>query len=281
MTSLTYLVGVSTWLAASRVAATLLLHDDFNGPALSSVWRQGSWMLGRTYLGASLSFSNEGGITFVALPLHTYHPAYPGTYLYGAELYSVQNFARNEGLLAEARVRLRTEARGMVASFFGYRYLSNVADELDFEFLSNYPSNTLLLTQWNDWDYTGQNGSRYNNNIHHHSVMVTNGAINRSAWTVLRFYWLPGETVWEANGVELYRAPFAQPDAPMPIRANFWAPDGTWPDAYDYSLRPVSSLAQNRTFWYDIDYITVVQVPEPALALLMIVGGSMLIRRST
>jgi len=251
-------------LYAASLPAAVLLHDTFDGPALSSLWQRGAWMLGRTQLGASISFSNEAGVSFVSLPLHTYNPNQPGVYLYGAEIYSLQNFPRGDGLMAEARVRQRTEVRGMVSSLFGYRYLSNVADELDFEFLINTASNQLLLTQWNDWDYSGQNGSRYFNNTNHHSVMIANGVINRTQWTVLRFFWLPDVTIWEANGVELYRSAHAQPDAPMPIRANFWAPNSEWADAYDYFLRPVSSPSNNAVYWYDIDYITVAEVPEPA-----------------
>lgn len=254
-------------LAAAPLRAAVLLHDDFNGPVLSSLWQRGVWMLGRTQLGAPVAFSNDAGVSYISLPLHTYNPNNPGVYHYGAEIYSVQNFARGDGLLAEARVRQRSEARGMVSSFFGYRYLSNVADELDFEFLSNQATNTILLTQWNDWDYSGANGSRYFNNTNHHAVLITNNAINRTQWTTLRFYWLPDATIWEVNGVELYRSALAQPDAPMPIRANFWAPAADWADAYDYYLRPVSALAYNRTFWYDIDYITVMEIPEPAVAL--------------
>jgi len=256
----------SALLAHAAAHAAVLLHDDFSSPALSSIWQQGSWMLGRTQLGAPLAFSNAHGISFVSLPLHTYNPNQPGVYLYGAEIYSVQNFPRGDGLLAEARVRQRSEARGMVSSFFAYRFLSNVADELDFEFLTNKATNQILLTQWNDWDYSGQNGSHYFNNTNHHSVLITNNAINRTQWTVLRFYWLPDVTIWEANGVELYRSALAQPDSPMPIRANFWAPDPAWSDAYDYYLKPVASPALNSLYWYDIDYITVMQIPEPTLA---------------
>ncbi|MCX7847106.1 MAG: glycoside hydrolase family 16 protein [bacterium] len=247
--------------------ASVLLHDDFSGPVLSTIWLQGTWILGRTQLGAPLAFSNDAGASFVSLPLHTFNPYYPGTRLWGAEIYSIENFARDEGLLAEARVRLRTETPGIVASFFAYRFLSNLADELDFEFLSNYPSNSLLLTQWNDWDYSGQNGSTYFNNTNHHSIMITNPLINRAQWTTLRFYWLPDGTIWEANGVELYRSALAQPDAPMPIRANFWAPDSAWQDAFSPALQPVTSLVQNTIFWYDIDRITVMQIPEPARLL--------------
>lgn len=269
LTAIQLLLLVCTSLAAAPVHAAVLLHDDFNGPALSSLWQRGAWMLGRTQLGASLAFGNDAGVSYISLPLHTYNPNNPGLYLHGAEIYSVQNFARDAGLMAEARVRQRTEARGMVSSFFGYRYISisNIADELDFEFLTNKATTNILLTQWNDWDYSGQNGSRYFNNTNHHSVLIANNAINRTQWTVLRFFWLPDVTIWEANDVELYRSALAQPDAPMPIRANFWAPNSDWADAYEYFLRPVSSPSNNTVYWYDIDYITVTEVPEPAVWL--------------
>jgi hypothetical protein len=258
-------VGAALALAAARVGrAAVLLHDDFNGPALSSVWAQGTWLLGRTRLGAPISFSNDAGISFVTLTLHTYNPLQPGTYLYSSELYSTQDFARGAGLLVEARVRQRTETRGLVSSLFGYRYLSNVADEIDFEFLTTHATNEILVTQWNDWDYSGANGSQYQDGIHHYSVMITNSAVNRRVWTVLRYYWMPGETIWEANGVELYRSAAARPDSPMPARANFWAPNSDWGDAYATTLQPTAQPAQDQVWHYDIDYITVAAIPEAA-----------------
>lgn len=254
-------MGVALVLLAARSGrADVLLHDDFNGPTLSSVWAQGTWLLGRTRLGAPLSFSNDAGVAFVTLTLHTYNPQDPGNSLYSSELYSTQNFARVPGLVVEARVRQRTETRGLVSSLFGYRYLSNVADEIDFEFLTNHATNEILVTQWNDW---GANGSQYQDGIHHHSVMITNNVIDRRAWTVLRYYWLPTGTIWEANGVELYRSAAALPDTPMPARANFWAPNSDWGDAFDYTLRPTPYPAQDQVWHYDIDYITVAEIPEP------------------
>ena len=152
----------------------------------------------------------------------------------------------------------------MISSLFGYEYLSNVADEIDFEFLSNRSSNQVLVTQWNDWDYTGANGSRFNDNIHHHSVLVTNGLLNRRQWTTLRYLWLPTETAWEANGSELQRTAAALPNAPMPARANFWAANTDWLDAYDSALQPAATPAQDQVWFYDIDYITVAAIPETA-----------------
>jgi hypothetical protein len=50
------------------------------------------------------------------------------------------------------------------------------------------------------------------------------------------------------------------PDQEQPARASLWAAGTTWPDAYDASLAPVGSAAENVSFAWDIDFIMVTRL---------------------
>ncbi|MBU0676655.1 MAG: glycoside hydrolase family 16 protein, partial [Verrucomicrobia bacterium] len=141
-------------LFAHRAAGGTVLFDDFSGPTLStSRWEVGFWELGnRTHLGGEPAFSSEGDVDYATLTLDTFNPDHAGTHFRGTEILSKVVFPRGGGIECEARLRVRDNTPGLVASFFVFEVYTNLQDEIDFEFITKQPTNTIFLVNWDDWD---------------------------------------------------------------------------------------------------------------------------------
>ncbi|CAN5120304.1 hypothetical protein BH11PSE14_BH11PSE14_00370 [soil metagenome] len=240
-------------LAATACSAqangTVVFRDDFNGSQLNaSAWGVGTWKLGRTQLGNVPVVS--GGIA--QLRFDTYR-------LTGAEIYSKSNYDLQNGVEFEARVRMNQLPSGLVTSLFTYNTLNAKSDELDIEVLSkqvNLASGgaPLLLTTWNDWD---EASPTYGDGVHHASQSALVAGLDVNQFHTYTIRWLPGRTEWLVDGVQVASSTLAQPDLATPIRLNFWAPASSWSDAYDARLKLVSTKRQNKSYYYDIDWVEV------------------------
>lgn len=247
--------------------AQVMFEDTFDGPALDGAkWGVGTWQLGRTQLGNQPTFNQEGSVAFVTLRLDTYNLTSPGAFLSGTEIYSHTAFVlqrRKQGIQFEARVRVRTETRGFVASFFTWGFRTNasgstLSDEIDFEYLTKQPSDYVLLTTWNDWN---EANPTYNDGIRHSEDPVMLGGLNRNVWNVLQIRWLKDRTEWYINGILVRSTRDAHANDPMTVRFNLWAPNFYWTAAYDAALQPVLTATQNVSYYYDIDYVRVTKIP--------------------
>ena len=245
----------------------VMFEDSFTGPTLDETkWGVGTWQLGRTQLGQEPTFHTEQGVTFARLPLSTYAPPAPGVLLLGTELFSKTSFALptnpSQGLQVEARVRLWSETAGLVASFFTWGAKTSPkglarTDEIDFEDLTVYPTGTMLLTSFNDWDETHPT---YNDGIHHADELVIQDGLQRDTWHTLQIRWWSDHTEWYINGQLVRSSTEAHPNDPMTVRCSLWAPASDWPEAYAATLQPTSSAADNVTYFYDIDYVRVTRI---------------------
>ena len=250
-------------------AQTVLFRDDFSTGTLNTTnWGVGNWTLGRTDLGNTPTVS--GGIA--SLRLDTYN-AGTTTRLRGSEIYTNASYARGaNGIELETRVRMPGVPSGVVTSFFTHTFNANsTADEIDFEFLSkqNFGTTTnhkVQVTNWNDWD---SNNPAYNNGTNHRSSMQTVTGLNLNDFNTFTIRWLPTRTDWLVNGSVIYSTSDALPDAAMPVRLNFWAPNADWTDAYDGTLVPVTTVGANQSYFYDVDYVEIrtAPVPEPTTIL--------------
>ena len=240
-------------------AQKVLLQDDFNSSILNSQnWKIGNWKLGRTQLGNTPVFGLEGTTSFARLTFDTYQ-------FKGTEIYSLQSFPRGNGLEIEARVRLNNLPSGLVTSLFTYVYDAATAtsDEIDIEILSKRVNQTIasdpvLFTSWNDWS---EASPTYGDGIHHYSVEELFASLNVNQWQTYAIRWLPDQTQWLINGQIVYSSSKALPEAPSPVRLNFWAPASSWTQAYDANLKPVSRPKNNIRYFYDIDYVKITQLP--------------------
>lgn len=267
-------------LSAVTARAEVLFHDDFDTAALdSSRWSVGNWQLGRTMLGHTPAVS--GGIA--SLRHDTYNPTDPGGSFLGTEIYSNAAFVRGDGIEFEARVRTAVNSPGLVTSLFAYSAQEGLSDEIDFEFLTNHvdnphiPGERLLLSSWDDWDAASP---IYNDNVHHHSTTVDLDPLILAAYNTFTLRWLPDRVEWLVNGQLVHADDHVVPDAPMPVRLNFWAPDSGWFDAYSSGLQPTADPSANVSYFYEVNSVTVRSVPEPAgLAALALFGMFALARQ--
>jgi hypothetical protein len=246
--------------------AQVIFSDDFSQTTLNTTkWGVGNWQIGRAYLNKRPTFGSEQGVAYATLSLNTYNPSYPGKLLQGSEIYSIPTFAfpkKGQGLQFEARVRVRTETRGLVTSFFtwGFRDTATgtVTDEIDFEYLTNLPTNQVLLTTWNDWDYRKP---VYNDGVHHSDAFIAVGGFNRKTWSTLQIRWLKDRIEWYVNGVLARSTSTARANDPMHVHFNFWAAASEWGDVYDAALQPALTPDRNVSYLYDIDYVRVSRIP--------------------
>jgi beta-glucanase (GH16 family) len=260
-------------LLATPAAASTLFFDDFTAGTLNTTnWGVGTWQLGRTQLGNTPTLA--GGVA--TLRLDTYNPANT-TLLRGSEIYTNASFTPGStGIDLEARVRTNMTAAGAVTSLFTYTGGGVAGDpsyEIDYEILTKQlAQNKVLATTWNNWTETpGQS----NDGIHHQTNDPTNAAGQTPAgadltqWNTLRIRWLPTSTEWYVNDVLFYQTANAHPTTATPLRLNFWAPNSNWTSAYDPSLTPAATVGANTSYTYDVDYVRVSTVPEPASVSLM------------
>ncbi len=264
-------------------AEELLLYDDFNSGSLDmSKWDVADWVQdSKTAFGDTPVMQSEGTTNFARFRVQTYNDktysgvSYKGTRVLGTDVYSDSLFARETGLICEARIRVTSAAtKGLVASFFLYETYSGLSDEIDYEFLTNQSTNQTLLTNWNSW----KSSYGYNDGVHHASSNPTVSGLNFASWTTVKILWLPSETRWIINGTEVWSTSQALPDQSMKLHINFWAPDSTWSTAYDSGVAPSSS--GNTTYYYDVDYVTVSRYDgsgTPALPPLWLLGMGLLL----
>lgn len=228
---------------------TVVFRDDFNGSQLdATAWGVGTWTLGRTQLGNVPVVA--GGIA--QLRFDTYR-------FTGAEIYTKADYALGNGVEFEARVRSNQLPAGLVTSLFTYTYANGKSDELDFEWLSKQVNLTsggapMLLTTWNDWD---EAHPVYNDGVHHSSQTKVVAGVDVNQFHTYTIRWLPGRTEWKVDGVLVASSTLAQPDQAAPLRINFWAPASSWTEAYDARLKPVGAKKQNKSYFYDVDWVEI------------------------
>ncbi len=255
---------------AVAAAPVVLFRDDFNGTKLSSSdWFLGTWTLGRTRLGNAPVMTGQ----YARLKFDTFNASNPGKSFRGTEIGTVKTFAPSAGtgIEFEASVRVNAMASGIVTSFFTYTSRTTPAgitysDEIDFEFLSKQinsspaTSDPVLTTTWNDWD---NNTPVYNDPLTYDSASVNVSPLNLAQFNTILIRWLPGKIEWFVNGQLVRATTKAVPDEPTSIRLNFWAPASGWTDAYSSQLGFAKNARQNKTYYYDVDYVEVRSIPAP------------------
>lgn len=261
---LLFLISMAFMSAIS--SAQVLFRDEFSGSTLSSSWRTGTWDLGRTRLGLTPSVAD--GIATLAH--HTYNPNFPGTKFLGTEIYTAQSFARGNGLEIEARLRTNVMPSGLITALFTHTFVGNLADEIDFEFLTKQINSStslgqkILTTQWNDWDPAVHSQG---DGIHHWDSNPTIAGLQVANFNTFTIRWLPTKTEWLVNGTVVVSSDKALPDAPMPVRLDIWAATSGWTNAYSSAYQPTAIAMNNHVSRFDVDYVEVRAVPEPSAVL--------------
>src|SRR5205085_873470 len=181
-------------------------------------------------------------------------PNYP---FKGTEMYTAP-FSLGIGKELEARARVTNLPAGLVAAFWAYGTRGTFgqpdfrSDEIDSECLTKQPHNSLLLTNWNDWD---ANHPSYDDGIHHSSLAVTTPGLDFTGWNVYKIRWLTDRTEWYVNDILVRSATAAHPNDPMTVRFNVWVPDSSWAEAYDGNLTTTTNSSLESKYNFDVDWV--------------------------
>lgn len=255
----------------------MLLRDDFSAPfsaqqALDPArWTayDSSYAYGRTQFGLQPSIASEGATAFARLSVRNFsgNASFP---FRGTEI-SSPTFDLGTGKEMEARLRVTDLPSGLIAAFWAYNSRGEFgtwdfrSDEIDIEFLTKQPRNSLLLTNWNDWD---PSSPIYEDGIHHAGVTASVAGLDRGQWNVYKIRWLPDRTEWFVNGALVQSLAPAHPDGPLAVRFNAWAPDSSFQAAYDPALAPAPSEGEAQNYSFDVDWVEVrTVVPTLSLSL--------------
>nr|MDJ0676539.1 family 16 glycosylhydrolase [Calothrix sp. MO_167.B42] len=247
-----------------------LFRDDFEGNSLDTYkWKLpepgDSSFLGRTQLRLDEEPTVSNGSVSLQLDTHNPSASVPGDSFLGSEIITAQTFSQNSGLAFEARIAWTGPIpRGIVAGFFSFTIrdgngdgiidVTDPHDELTFELLTNDIDNALqdpnvkqrVLTNAYSDDPLGPGDAEF--------IPIDEDLRN---FNTFRIEWLPDRVRWLVNGVEIRTEFDTVPDEDMDIRLNIWAPTQDFPEAFDPSLQPTSSEANNQTFSYEVDYLKV------------------------
>ena len=201
---------------ASTECPTSDFVEDFDTLDMG-VWALADWQLGATQL-TSANASTADGL------LQLTHNGSEATGYYGAEVYTQQKFGYGE---FRARIKGPPET-GLICAFFLYIQWDDdgtvKSDETDIELLTSLPEQ-IWLTLWNNW----RESYGYGNGNYHWSETVEPPSYTMSEFNEYGFNWSPLGVTFTLNGATLATIENAVPNAPAPIRFNFWT-STTWTD---------------------------------------------------
>ena len=235
-------------LCHSNAYAGTQFFEDFKGKAVDkSLWiyptGEASFN-GRTQMRAAYPSVSNG---LLHLQLETYNPtAKPaGTSFYGSEIFLRKNFERGAGLIIEIRARLVKPVKGLVGGAFLYNYFPETQNhsEIDFELLSNSPDQVQTNIYANE--PLGIGHPEFND--------IPKFDITR--FNIYRIEWLPDRVRWLVNNQLVRENKTFVPHEALALYLNFYAPECNWAIACDANLKPASSPADNKTYYFDIDWV--------------------------
>lgn len=263
-------------MSSPLAASAVLFQDDFsvNGTLNAANWDYNHWaaknnpsFLGQTQMRQNLP-SAENGMARIKLDTYTPpppdNPSAPSNSYYGSEAITNQAWDLTGGGLAfEGKFRFDGNQGGMIAGFFSYEKFPpemprEPHDEIDFE---------IITTQM----------AKISTNVFQHqksgtplSFAVDGGlAVDH----VYRFEWLPSVVRWFVDGKLICEETAHVPTKPQQLHINLWgAPqaggpnggpwhknpgDPTGPDITDPSLLIAHTPAENKSYYFDVDYVKV------------------------
>jgi hypothetical protein len=82
-------------------------------------------------------------------------------------------------------------------------------------------------------------------------------------WTLLELRWWRDALEWRVDGALAGAERERVPGGPMAVRLNFWAPAADFPEAFASLPDPVASADESQQWRFAVDWVEVVELPEP------------------
>lgn len=242
----------------------VLFEDQFSidGTLNSADWKINRWSqtnnsswLGQTQIRQSLPVA-EGGVARIRLDTWL-----DGSGFSGSEAITNKAWDLSGGGVAfEGRFRFESSQAGMIAGFFAYQAFEYAQgkedhDELDFEILTSQLAkiSTNVFLERTGHDYP-------------QSIPITGSFAD---WHVYRIEWLPDRVRWLVDGQEIRVDMEHVPTQPQNLHMNLWGVPTDWgpgrgdpngPSIGNAGFVPAGSAAENKTYYFDVDYVKVEQL---------------------
>ena len=255
-----------TSLAALTLVGTLsadaqrLFRDDFNGRRGSiqgNQWTKETHQQGRGNFGKD-AWLDGNGVAHISVAKRA-----PGNAnrFWQTAIKTKRTFQPAPGKTIDMRIRCKvnTNQKGIVFGFFTYsqgRYRNALrSNEIDFEWLTNNTSNrskdTILISNWKDWNRDAPKYNIVNNGWHgtHQSVSKPFNA-DTNQWQTYTIAWKAGKLEFfrdnPSNGKWIYIGGYygsAVTTAAQHLFVNGWVAESSWPQAFNGGLQPGGNQA--------------------------------------
>src|SRR5262249_14963573 len=128
----------------------------------------------------------------------------------------------------------------------------NLHDEIDFELLGNDAAagRNRVQTQIYGNEPLGAGHPEFDTI----SSNVTN-------FHTYRIEWYPTVVRWFVDGQLVRQTTDHVPQGSLQVHLNIWAPAQDWAEAYSATLQPAATQAANTSYFADVDYAQVAQLP--------------------
>jgi hypothetical protein len=202
-------------------------------------------------------FVVSGG--YAQLALDTYNPT--GFSFYGTNGKTLMTFQPTPvtDYVLSIRMKLGSIQGGIVYGVYFYGCqcpCPATHDEIDIELVTNYlqPGAPPLRVNLNFYAAEPQG-------VGHPIVANLPEGFDPLAFHEWKIRWGLGRVTCFVDDIELFSTNMFVPQGPMVADMIAWAPDSSWPDAYDAALQPVLTTGGNQHFVAQVDYVSVVPVP--------------------
>ena len=149
----------------------------------------------------------------------------------------------NGKIVAEARININHNQRGIVHGFFFYSEydrnngVARRSHELDFEWLTNQTTSgnndKMLYSTWNNWYRPNPKYNQEYNNGHHMGAFKNSSVQTNYQWHTYKMEWKCGSVEFFIDNV--YQHGFYGDSVPcgeQKLFLNSWVPSSDWSDAY-------------------------------------------------
>lgn len=236
------------------VTTELISEESFlGGPLNTAKWTLLGGSRGRSDFFNLFSFS-DGKVT---LNLDTYNQQNFFSKVSGSGIESLNAFSAAGGIAVQARLRLGSDAAGVVAEM-GLRGENGLGsyDSISAAYLGNQTLSFLLLQHWKNEPATPNYGA-----ADRLWTLKSRGGFSRRNWHVLEIRYRHPNAQWYLDGTLLHESALSFAAAiPMKVWLRIWAPETDWPQGYSTALSPAVNPYAAVRYPLEVDWVRIYRI---------------------